>query len=47
VDKHELPHKVYTDCARCPQFPDCDEVAMVYDLREFRPMTIGKLQGRQ
>lgn len=29
VDKHELPHKVFNDCIRCPQFPDCDEVAVV------------------
>jgi amino-acid N-acetyltransferase len=32
IDKHELPHKVFKDCVRCPLFPDCDEVAMVLDL---------------
>jgi len=29
IDKKELPHKVFTDCLRCPSFPDCDEVAMI------------------
>ena len=32
VDKQTLPHKVYNDCIRCHHFPDCDEVAMVYDV---------------
>ena len=30
VDKMELPRKVWIDCFRCPKFPDCDEVALVY-----------------
>lgn len=30
VDKMELPHKVWTECYRCPKFPNCDEVALVY-----------------
>ena len=29
VDKAELPRKVWTECYRCPKFPDCDEVALV------------------
>ncbi len=33
IDMHELPHKVFKDCVRCPLFPDCDEVAMVLDLK--------------
>ena len=32
VDKHTLPHKVFSDCTRCHLFPDCDEVAVVIDL---------------
>jgi len=32
IDKHELPHKVFADCVRCPLFPDCDEVAVVRSL---------------
>lgn len=31
-DKHELPHKVFDDCVRCPLFPDCDEVAVIRSL---------------
>ena len=32
VDKMELPRKVWTECYRCPKFPDCDEVALTYHL---------------
>ena len=32
VDKMELPRKVWGECQRCPKFPDCDEVALVYKL---------------
>jgi pyrroline-5-carboxylate reductase len=32
IEKHDLPHKVFNDCIRCPLFPDCDEVAMVKTL---------------
>ena len=31
-DKMELPRKVWTECYRCPKFPDCDEVALIYHL---------------
>jgi amino-acid N-acetyltransferase len=32
VDKMELPRKVWTECYRCPKFPNCDEVALVHRL---------------
>lgn len=32
VDKMELPHKVWNECYRCPKFPDCDEIALIYHL---------------
>jgi amino-acid N-acetyltransferase len=32
VDKMELPRKVWTECYRCPKFPDCDEVALICNL---------------
>ena len=32
VDKAELPRKIWGECYRCPKFPDCDEVALVYHL---------------
>ena len=33
VDKMELPRKVWSECYRCPKFPDCDEVALIYHFR--------------
>ena len=32
VEKTELPHKVWGECYRCPKFPNCDEVALIYHL---------------
>ena len=32
VDKNDLPHKVWSDCLKCPKFPDCDEVAVIKHL---------------
>ena len=32
VDKMELPHKVWSECYRCPKFPNCDEVALIHHL---------------
>lgn len=32
IDKMELPRKVWTDCFRCPKFPNCDEIALVYNM---------------
>jgi len=29
VDKMELPRKIWTDCYRCPKFPNCDAVALI------------------
>jgi amino-acid N-acetyltransferase len=29
ADKKELPQKIWSDCVRCPKFPECDEIAMV------------------
>ncbi|MBA7648036.1 Amino-acid acetyltransferase [subsurface metagenome] len=31
-DKMELPRKVWTECYRCPKFPNCEEVALIYQL---------------
>jgi len=30
IDKMELPRKVWTECYRCPKFPNCDEVALIH-----------------
>lgn len=32
VAKETLPHKVWTDCVRCPVQANCDEIALVLDL---------------
>jgi amino-acid N-acetyltransferase len=29
VDKAQLPHKIWSDCIKCPKFPACDEIAMI------------------
>jgi len=34
IDKMELPRKVWTDCFRCPKFPNCDEIALIYHAEE-------------
>jgi amino-acid N-acetyltransferase len=34
VDKMKLPRKIWSECFHCPKFPDCDEVALVYTIRE-------------
>jgi amino-acid N-acetyltransferase len=33
ADKMELPRKVWTECYRCPKFPDCGEVAVTRRLK--------------
>lgn len=33
VDKSVLPQKVWGECIKCVKFPDCNEVAMIYDLQ--------------
>lgn len=33
IDKMDLPRKVWSDCYRCPKFPNCDEVALIYQLK--------------
>ena len=34
VDRMELPQKIWSDCYRCPKYPNCDEVALVCHLAE-------------
>ena len=34
VEKTELPHKVWSDCLKCPKFPECDETALIIDLQD-------------
>ena len=32
VEKTVLPHKIWSDCLKCPKFPDCDETSMMIQL---------------
>lgn len=32
VSKESLPHKIWGDCLKCPQFPNCDEDAVVLEI---------------
>ncbi|MBN1636294.1 MAG: N-acetyltransferase [Deltaproteobacteria bacterium] len=34
VEKTSLPSKIWADCIHCQYFPDCQEVAMMFDLEE-------------
>lgn len=34
LDKSKLPQKIWGDCIRCPKFPECDEVALIYEFKE-------------
>ena len=31
VSKDVLPHKIWSDCVKCPKFPDCGETAMILE----------------
>jgi amino-acid N-acetyltransferase len=33
VSRESLPHKVWSDCVKCPKFPDCDELAVAVELK--------------
>lgn len=37
VDMATLPRKVWGECFHCPKFPNCDEVALVYELNQASP----------
>lgn len=34
VSKRKLPHKIWTECIRCPKFPNCNEEAVMLQLKE-------------
>jgi amino-acid N-acetyltransferase len=36
IDKSELPSKIWTDCLNCPLFPECEEEAVIMDIRKGR-----------
>jgi amino-acid N-acetyltransferase len=34
IEKMELPQKVWSECFRCPKFPNCDEIALIHHIEE-------------
>lgn len=34
IEKELLPQKIWSDCIRCPEFPECNEVAVSLDLQK-------------
>jgi amino-acid N-acetyltransferase len=32
IDKNQLPQKVWSDCIKCFKFPECDEIALIYQV---------------
>ncbi|HOV79529.1 MAG TPA: N-acetyltransferase [Bacillota bacterium] len=33
VAKETLPQKVWKECVNCPKFPNCEEVAMIFEVK--------------
>lgn len=33
IDKEDLPQKVWKECVNCPQFPNCEESAVILELK--------------
>jgi len=34
IDKSNLPKKIWSECIRCPEFPDCKEVSLIYEIKD-------------
>jgi len=34
IPRENLPHKIWSECINCPKFPDCGEIALLYDIKE-------------
>lgn len=34
LDKSKLPQKIWGECIKCPKFPECDEIALIYKFKE-------------
>jgi amino-acid N-acetyltransferase len=37
IDKSYLPQKIWGECIKCPHFPDCDEYAVIKELKRAKP----------
>lgn len=45
VGKKALPHKVWTDCIRCPKQACCDEIPMLYDMAAGGPAAASRAES--
>ena len=45
IERSELPHRVWAECLRCPEFPDCGEIAMIREIP--RKRRNGRARGRK
>jgi amino-acid N-acetyltransferase len=34
IEKEVLPKKIWTDCLKCIKFPDCDELAVMFEFED-------------
>ncbi|MDI6703874.1 MAG: N-acetyltransferase [bacterium] len=34
IDKSNLPKKIWSDCVKCPEFPDCKEISLIYEIKD-------------
>lgn len=34
IDRKRLPHKIWSDCINCPDFPDCGETAVMMSVKK-------------
>lgn len=45
IKREILPHKVWSDCIKCPHFPNCNEIAVLLDLRKVKKPLKKKKKG--
>ncbi len=43
IERHELPHKVWTECVDCPLFPECGETALACNMAPAPPSSSSKV----
>ena len=46
IERSELPHRVWAECLRCPEFPDCGEIAMIRNIAKKRRNGRGRRKKR-
>ncbi|WP_298030376.1 hypothetical protein [uncultured Desulfovibrio sp.] len=42
VDKNVLPQKIWADCVRCAEYPDCDKTAVFLEVPGAPETTAGE-----